>query len=255
MRAICPLIFCLLAVLPAAGGYEWRTFADEPDQLSLWHDGRQLGNWRISTREYLPLLAPGIWGDPCPPPYPPPQDVVAPGKIETDGTINFGLERSRLPAGRHLLNGKEVSKDELLQALGSAKVPDDSQWLSLTIIGPDGMRQKVISDLQSSPSLAPWKDRLKVQDYSPDHWAIKDTGFVTTGQPTIYCQAPDGRVLHRQDEYRGPEALAQVLRQVDPQYKPEKDPDLNKGLAGIPLPLLIGGAVVLYLLLGKDEKR
>jgi hypothetical protein len=42
---------------------------------------------------------------------------------------------------------------------------------------------------------------------------------------------------------------------VDPQYKPEKDPDLNKGLAGIPLPLLIGGAVLLYLLLGKDEKR
>ncbi len=255
MRAICPLIFCLLAVLPAAAGYEWRTFADEPDQLSLWHDGRQLGNWRISTREYLPLLAPGVWGDPCPPPYPPPQDVVAPGKIETDGTINFGLERSRLPAGRHLLNGKEVSKDELLQALGSAKFPDDSQWPSLTIIGPEVMRQMVLSDLQSSPFLAPWKGGLKVQDYSPDHWAVRDAGFVTTGQPTIYYQAPDGTVLHRQDEYRGPEALAEVLRQVDPQYKPEKDPDLNKGFAGVPLPLLIGGAVVLYLLLGKDEKR
>ncbi|HTU90062.1 MAG TPA: hypothetical protein VMF69_08190 [Gemmataceae bacterium] len=256
MRVISSLIFCLLVAVPAQAGYEWRTFPDEADQLSLWHDGRQLGNWRLSTREYLPLLASGVWGDPCPPPYPPPQDVVAPGKVETDGTINFGLERSRLSAaGKHLLNGKEVSKDELLQALGSATLPDDSQWPSLTIIGPEAMRQKVISDLQSSPFLTPWKDRLKVQDYAPDHWAVKEAGFITTGQPTIYCQAPDGTVLHRQEEYRGPEALAEVLRQVDPQYKPEKDPDLNKGLAGIPLPLLIGGAVVLYLLLGKDEKR
>jgi hypothetical protein len=256
MRAIGPLIFCLLAAIPAAAGYEWHTFPDDADQLSLWHDGRQLGNWRISTREYLPLLAPGVWGDPCPPPYPPPQDVMAPGKIESDGTINFGLERSRLPAGRHFLDGKEVSKDELLQALGPARLPDDSQWPSLTIIGLEPARQKVLSDLQSSPFLAPWKDRLKVQDYSPDHWAVKDAGFVTTGQPTIYCQAPDGTVLHRQDEYRGPQALAEVLRQVDPQYKPEKDPDLNAGsVAGIPWPLLLGGAVVLVLLFGKDEKR
>lgn len=256
MRLPISVIFCLLAALPALAGYEWHTFPDEPDQLWLRHDGRQLGNWRISTREYLPLLAPGVWGDPCPPPYPPPQEVLAPGKIETNGTINFGLERARLPAaGKHLLNGKEVSKDELLQALGSAKFPDDSQWPSLTIIGPEAARQKVISDLQSSPFLAPWKDRLKVQDYAPDHWAVKDAGFVTTGQPTIYCQAPDGTVLHRQDEYRGPQALAEVLRQVDPQYKPAKDPDLNKALAGIPLPLLIGGAVVLFLLLRKDETR
>src|SRR5579885_2742726 len=122
MRAICPLIFCLLAVLPAAGGYEWRTFADEPDQLSLWHDGRQLGNWRISTREYLPLLAPGTWGDPCPPPYPPPQEVVAPAKIESDGTLNFGLDRARLSgAGKHLLNGREARKEELLSEIVPAR--------------------------------------------------------------------------------------------------------------------------------------
>jgi hypothetical protein len=256
MRTIGFLIFCLLVAPPASAAYEWRTFPDEPDQLSLWQDGRQLGNWRISTREYLPLLAPGTWGDPCPPPYPPPQEVVAPAKIESDGTLNFGLDRARLSgAGKHLLNGREVRKEELLQALGPARLTDDSQWPSLTIIGPEAGRQKVLSDLQSSPLLAPWKDRLKVQDYAPDHWAVRDAGFVTTGQPTIYCQAPDGTVLHRQDEYRGPEALAEVLRQVDPLYKPEQDPDLNKGWAGISWPLLIGGAVVLFVLFGKDENR
>jgi hypothetical protein len=256
MRVMISLIVCLLAALPALAGYEWHTFPDDADQLSLWRDGRQLGNWRISTREYLPLVAPGTWGDPCPPPYPPPQDVIAPGKVELDGTINFGLERACLPAaGKHLLNGKEVSKDELLQALGPLRLTDDSQWPSLTIIGPEAARHKVLSDLQSSPFLAPWKDRLKVQDYAPDHWAVRDAGFVTTGQPTIYCQAPDGTVLHRQDEYRGPAALAEVLRQVDPHYQPEKDPDLNKGWTSIPWPLLISGVMLLFLLLGKDEKR
>jgi|SRR5579875_3449409 len=257
MRPISSFIFCLLLALSASAQYEWHTFPDDADQLSLWRDGRQLGNWRISTREYLPLLAPGVWGTPCPPPYPPPQDMIAPGKVESDGILNFGLERAHLPvAGKHLLNGIEVSKEELLQALGPGQLPDDSQWLSLTIIGPEEARQKVLSDLQNSPYLVPWKDHLKVHDYPPDHWAVRDAGFVTTGQPTIYCQASDGTVLHRQDEYRGPQALAEVLRRADPQYRPERDPDLNQRfMDDFPWPLLLGGAVVLLLLLGKDEKR
>ena len=227
----------------AVAGYEWRSFPDEKDELSLWQDGVQVGNYRISEKRYYPHLASGVWGDACPPPYPPPRDVMTPGKIESDGTINFGLDRTRIPAaGKRLLNGKEVSKEEVLQALGKPSVPDDSQWLSLTVIGPEGVRQKVLSDLQSSPFLTPWKDRLKVKDYPPDHWAVKDAGFVTTGNPTIYCQAPDGTVLHRQDVYRGPEALAEVLRKADPSYNPERDPDLNRQLSSVPLWVWIGGA-------------
>src|SRR6516225_7078787 len=113
------LLVLLLLVGIAAAGYEWRTFPDDKDELSLWKDGLQLGNYRVSEKKYYPHLAPGVWGDPCPPPYPPPRDVVAPGKIESDGTINFGLDRARVnPTGKHLLDGKEVSKEELLQALG-----------------------------------------------------------------------------------------------------------------------------------------
>jgi hypothetical protein len=239
----------------AAAGYEWRTFPDDKDELSLWKDGVQLGNYRINEKKYYPRRAPGVWGDPCPPPYPPPQDVVAPGQIESDGTINFGLDRSHMPAaGKHLLDGREVSKEELLQALGSPRLPDDSKWLSLTIIGPDHARKRVLSDLQNSPFLTPWKDSIKVQDYPPDHWAVKDAGFVTTGQPTIYCQAPDGAVLHRQDVYRGPEALAEVLRKADPAYNPERDPDLNKPLSSVPLGIWIGGGILLVLLWKGEEK-
>jgi len=252
-------VFVAVALFALAGsavaGYEWRAFPDDKDELSLWKDGVQVGNFRVGEKKYYPRLAPGVWGDPCSPPYPPPQDVVTPGKIESDGTINFGLDRSRMSeAGKHLLDGQEVSKAELLQALGKPALPDDSQWLSLTVIGPEAARQKVLSDLQSSPYLAPWKERIKVRDYPPDHWAVRDAGFVTTGNPTIYCQAPDGTVLHRQDVYRGPEALAEVLRKADPAYSPERDPDLNKSLSSVPPWMWIVGGVLLVLLWKGHEK-
>jgi hypothetical protein len=252
-----PLV--LLAFTAAAvAGYEWRSFPNDKNELSLWKDGVQIGNYRISERKFHPHLAPGVWGEPCPPPYPPPQDVVAPGKIESDGTINFGLDRAHIAAaGKHLLDGREVSKEELLQALGVSRLPDDSAWLSLTIIGPEDERKRVLNDLQSSLFLAPWKDRIKVRDYPPDHWAVRDAGFVTMGQPTIYCQAPDGTVLHRQDEYRGPEALAEVLRKTNPSYQPPKDPDLNESLnlPTIPLWVWIAVALVLFVLLQEGNKK
>lgn len=255
MRFVYAFLVLLFSACAVAADYHWRPFPDDQDQLSLWKDGVQLGNYRISEKKYYPLLSSGHWGDPCPPPYPPPQDVVAPGRIESDGTINFGLDRTRLPApGKHLLDGKEVSKVQLLQALAERGFVDDSSLLSLTIIGPEPARRGVLNDLQSSPLLAPWKDRIKVQDYPPDHWAVKDAGFVTTGQPTIYCQAPDGTVLHRQDEYRGAEALAEVLRKADPAYQPQRDPDLNKPLGNVPPWLWIGGGVLLVLLWKGDDK-
>ncbi|HTU17726.1 MAG TPA: hypothetical protein VMG10_06645 [Gemmataceae bacterium] len=254
MRFLFVTIALLALAASAAAGYEWRSFPDEKNELSLWKDGVQVGNYRISEKMYYPRLASGVWGDPCPPPYPPP-DVVTPGKIDSDGIINFGLERSHISAaGKHLLGGKEVSKEELLQALGKSSLPDDSQWLSLTIIGPEAARQKVLSDLQGSPYLSPWKGRIKVKDYPPDHWAVKGAGFVTTGNPTIYCQAPDGTVLHRQDVYRGPEALAEVLRKADPTYNPDRDPDLNRPLANVPLWVWIGGGILLVLLWKGEEK-
>jgi hypothetical protein len=249
------ILACVLLPSMLLAGYEWRSFPDDRDQLALWRDGRQLGNYRLSSRAYFPRLASGGWGEACAPPYPPPGSVPVPGKIEPDGSVNFGLDRTHLSAeGKHFLNGREVSKDALMQALGEPRLRDDSQWLSLTVIGSKAARKKVLSDLQCSPWLSPWKDRLKVQGYAPDHWAVRDAGFVTSGNPTIYCQSADGEVLHRQDEYRGPQALAEVLRKADPAYRPQRDPDLNHPLSHVPPWLWIGGGVLLFLLLKGDDQ-
>jgi hypothetical protein len=140
---------------------------------------------------------------------------------------NFGIIREHLGyAGeRFTLNGQHLNPAQAREAM--AALADDSQRLRLTIIGPAPYRKPVIHDLENHPSLKTLRDQLRVQAYEPDHWAVARSGFVVTGKPTIYLQSPDGRVLHRQDEYRGPEKLAEAIRKANPNYRPENDPDLN----------------------------
>lgn len=117
---------------------------------------------------------------------------------------------------------RELSKAQAREAIQNG-VPDDRHKLRLTVIGTEVERKRVLADL------APWQDKLLVQAYEPTHWAVRDAGFSTKGSPTIYVQGPDGTVLHRQDDYNdGAAGLATAIRKADPNYRPEKDPDLRK---------------------------
>src|SRR5581483_11679383 len=121
------------------------------------------------------------------------------------------------------------------------KIVDDSRKCRITVIGPGALRQKVLDDLAKAPGLSTW---AIMRGYDPGHWAMTGAGFVTKGSPTIYCQAPDGRVLHRQDDYDGgAEALLQALRKAKESYDPKKDPDLRQTIkpAG---PVPVGGYLV-----------
>src|SRR4029079_2216874 len=128
----------------------------------------------------------------------------------------------------------------------------------LTVIGDPASTAAVTKDLASAPALAPWKDRLVVQSYTPSHWAVAKAGFYTAGTPTVYVQAPSGKVLHRQDDYAdGAEGLAQALRRADPNYDPAKDPDLRKAarfdLSRIPLPVWFLAALAAVFLLRRNR--
>jgi hypothetical protein len=235
---------------PARAQYEWRAFADDINQVALYHEGRQIGAYHLVKDYYRPLDPATLeWGQRCPPPIAPPRR-------------NFGLIQDKIREGDHYrLNGREVSKEQIQQALGDAEgrqVPDDSRKLRITIIGDPNYRSAVAADLARHPALAPWKDRIVAVGYAPDHWAITRQGFHATGQPTIYIQGPDGAVLHRQDDYQGgAAALAEVLRKLDPNYKPANDRDRRKvDLSGwllprIPwsVPAVLFGAVVLFVFL------
>lgn len=185
--------------------------------------------------------------------------------IEKDGVENHGVNTRKISGGRHFLNGREVSRKQLMDAIEKPALPDDANLLFVTVIGPDSSREQVVKDLQSSEALAKFKGQYRLQSYSPDHWAVKDVGFFTGGNPTIYCQAPDGKVLHRQDGYVGAEDFAKVLEKVtgglrdkNDSYDQSKDPDLRKKALDYlqsvpPYAWLIGGLVVLFVLLRKQQ--
>jgi hypothetical protein len=166
------------------------------------------------------------------------------------------------------INGQHCQREEIVQALQKSNLADDSAKLRLVIIGPDAARKKVLDDLHNNPALAQLTRDYIIQDYPPDHWHVKDAGFKTDGQPSIYLQAPEpdgkGKVLHRQDDYAGPDQLATALRRADPNYTPAADPNLTRQtitwkelqtlLQSVPLPLWLLVGVVLYFIYKHNTK-
>jgi hypothetical protein len=244
-----------------APGYTWHRFASDPGRSYLYGDGVMLAAYDHARNIYCTYdAASDTWSDPTRPPWDEgkPEPIAAPDEKKTEALPNYGVDLERLSGAReerYRLNGLPVSRDRARHALIGGNVPDDAGRLRLTVIGDTSSAAAVTRDLASAPTLAPWKDRLVVQSYPPSHWAVTKAGFHTTGKPTVYVQAPSGKVLHRQDDYAdGAEGLAQALRRADPNYDPTKDPDLRWAarfdLSRIPLPawILVGGIVIVLLL-------
>jgi hypothetical protein len=157
--------------------------------------------------------------------------VVAPDKVE-----NFGTVPDKIPTEEgYWINGRRVTALEGKAAVEKgASLIDDSKKQRLTVVGTEVECKAVLADLAVHPVLAAWKDKLLVQSYRPDDWAIQGVGFPIDGKPTIVIQGPPdeqgrGAVLSHQRSYdQGAEGLARALRQADPSYDPAKDPDLSK---------------------------
>jgi hypothetical protein len=141
-----------------------------------------------------------------------------------------GVDKDKIDGEPRILRrGREISRAQAMSLVEGKELPDDAAKQRLTVIGPEADRRKVLDDLERAPELAPFKGKLAVQSYDPANWAVERSGFVTGGKPTIYVQAPSGKVLHRQDDYEGgAPALAEAIRKADPSYDPAKDPDLRK---------------------------
>jgi len=199
-------------------------------------------------------------GNPSPVTRSPFQPTIPPAQpdeaVEAKGEpLNFGVKddmRGKEPVYR--INGRRVERREAFESLAKdGKLVDDSKKYRITLIGtPDDCKR--VRDQMKGTDLE--RDCL-TQTYSPDHWAVKDAGFKLTGSPVVYMQAPDGKVLHRQDDAEG---AIEALRKARPDYKPEADPNGKSNpiqpLDPSKLPWYIWpiGAGVLWLLLKPEDK-
>jgi hypothetical protein len=124
------------------------------------------------------------------------------------------------PREEYRVGGRVVTREEALKALQASQLTDDSRKLRLTVIGGPEECKMALAGLPAEV-----KERCLVKEYAPDHWSVKNAGFKTDGHPTVYVQAPDGKVLHRQDDA---DNVSGAVRKADPTYDPTKDPDLRK---------------------------
>jgi hypothetical protein len=234
---------------PQPTGYEWQANPADPGRVYLYLAGRLLGGYDLAEDYYRPYdTQSDSWGEKTSPPVVPPHRQQQ-AFFGVDASKLTGSEKYTLHTGAGC---QEITKSEAHGIVGS-QLQDDSNKLRVTVIGNDSQQKQVAADLaKSQADLANW---AIIRGYSPDHWALKP-GFVTSGSPTIYCQAPTGKVLHRQDDYQGGgKALAEALRKAKDIYDPKNDKDLRKSGAdvdlskgasyGLALAAGVGGSVLL----------
>lgn len=140
--------------------------------------------------------------------------------------INFGVDIEQLNKNNNLVENQAVLKENIKKI--EETLTEDQNKIRITIIGKKEDRERAVRDLNTFNE---YKDYFLLQEYDPDNWAVERYGFVTSGQPTIYIQTPDGIVLHRQDDYNGIDDWKKIFEKIrikDPNYDPTKDPDLRK---------------------------
>lgn len=257
------LLFALLlsnacAVAEVSSRWSWTQCVSDPDEYALFDresGGRQRGNYNCKTVGkdgrcgVFRYLYGGSFAEASAPPCDLTQEMI-------DKTNRYQRERApidavkttdgeKVPTGvqwdkidpispdehYRVTGGKKVNRETALQKIKNINgpLPDYGSRLHLTPVGSKEFRDRVRKDFEASQL----KERTVFHDVDPsdprESW-ILDCGFKKDGEQ-LYLQDATGGVIARLETYEGPEAL----RKIDPNYKPDKDPDPTK-----PKPILPG---------------
>ena len=173
---------------------------------------------------------------------------------------NFGLatDREGRPMWGHAGGDRRPS-------YGDPQVPDDRGKATITVIGNDALeRQRLVRDLTTG-ALAPLAARYVVLDYPTQTWHVEHHRVAPTGKAVVIQPAQPGAApLHRQEDFdtgilqaalqRLGGGSIEAVRQPDPSYRPELDPNLGRSGAAVfgPGILFAGLAALLFLLRRKE---
>ncbi len=230
--------------------YRWVPYNN--DWAYLYRNNNLIGAWHCQEG-YYQRYQNEKWEDQDVPPVPIPEMYIPKlkGGVKTVSVnTNYGVNTDMLKhTERYSHNGKVVGQTQAMEILKSKSLTDDSSKLRLTVIGTEQKTQKVLSDL-TRPELKELSQNYMIRSYKPDHWHV--AGLFAKGSPAIYLQKPSGEVLLRLDHYPGPTLFAQALRNTDPTYNPENDPDgKNESLLGLEIPTWVyiaGVGLILFFL-------
>jgi hypothetical protein len=183
---------------------------------------------------------------------------------------NFGIAPDKMGLKSEEYTAPSAEAQRFVQeAKGETDGPG---LLHVTVIGSVDDCAPVVNDLKTHPALAGVRERLMVQDYRPNEWAVDPKlGFQGQGKPTILVQTArssgdpkGGRVVHRQMSYEGgPEHLAEAIRKADPNYNPSADPGPGRpGRSGCPLGFtsdhwipIVGAVLVVLFVFSKPKVK
>lgn len=216
------MLYLLLLAATVSGdmGYEWRPYHDGSDDQALYQNGSQVGWYSLKKDCYRPYYpASQQWGAKCEPPIPPP-------------LRNFGVTLSGTQTGtRYRRGGSDISPEEAdayLSGDTSANPSPTKTTKHVVVIGPESATLEVTKELHFCKLMDKLPACYSIQAFLPDDWQVKDSGYVTGGNPTIYFLDDDGKVLYRRDDADcSTEELVAALRDADPDYQPANDPGPN----------------------------
>lgn len=245
--------------------FEWLPIPSHEEQCALYLNNVQVGVWSY-PRKAMCQKQGESWSDwvytiPEGCPQPPERSRGSLPDWQTDGVDCTKVTKQ--PS--YSINGLKTGKAQVVQALGfdGTTLPNDAQHLRLSVIGPKNLTTQVVKDFMSDPAFADVRGGVVIQSYEPNDVMVTGINAKTDGQPSIYLQSPDGKVLHRQDTYTGPKPLSEAVRKAKSGYDPSKDPNLGpQSLDGIlkylkdlpPIVWLVAAGVGLFLF-GKQPTK
>jgi hypothetical protein len=189
-------------------GARWERHGEDQYDL-VDRAGRQLGAYRPSDDVYRARCG-DAWGPPCAPPLPPPEDCRV---------TDYGARLPRDARAGWSISGQPVAGGEALRALaGGPALPDDAGKGYVLWVGGDATGAKITADAG---------DRARVQSVPPGHWMTLDRDGRPLYAPGVWYVRPDGTAIGHDAQYAGPDQLAEGLRRMAPDWKPDAVPDLK----------------------------
>lgn len=252
-------LLCLVSASPAAS-YSW-VRGDNSDEIHLYQDGRHVGGYRYSTKEYFSFNSDTkTWSEPVKE-SPWGMSPIQPVTLAN----NYGIDvNKRSDKERWVVDGKEVDPKSI-QGPDSV-IPDDGNLPWLVWVGDPVVGEKIRQDFQTNPSLTPWKNSFRFQSYTSQDVMIHDRDGKDCYLPGLTAVKADRHVMWNLKAYTTPETLAGYLRKLDPNVKPSDTPDLPtisedpNILPELPLSVSTGGLSLLsglgaLFLLSSSKKK